>query len=148
MGATGEPIEGQMFAVLLILATISEICSIAAALVKIMEVISCQSQEENDTATEVQEMGATVIDNQNTQDTAFWTGRKKHTLNFLARVVAGGLPLTYIIYGIIHVVHANRTHMLGDENSFSYGQIIPVVTLAVSFYRIWDSYPGKPFLPS
>jgi len=142
MGATGDPIEGQGFAVLLTLATISEACSIAAALVNIMGTISYQSQEENDTATGVQDMGATAM------DTALWTERIKQTLVFLARVVAGGLPLTYITYGIIHVVHANRTHILGDENILSYGQFIPVVTLVASFYKMWDSYRGNPFLPS
>jgi len=148
MGTTGGPIEGRMFAVLLMFATSSETCSITVALVNIIrEAISYQSREENDTATEVQDMGATVIDNQNTQDTAFWTERKKHTLIFLARVVAGGLPLTSITYWIIHVILANRMHILGDENIFSFGQVTPLVMLAALFYRIWDSYPGKPFDP-
>ena len=147
-GAAGDPDNGQVFVLLLTLATLSEICSIIGALVRISKAICYQSREENDTANAVREMEATVIDNQNTQDTALWTKRKNHTLIFLARVVAGGLSLTFITYWIIHVILANRTHILGDENVFSYGQVIPVVTLAASFYRIWDSYPGTPFLPS
>jgi len=141
-GTTGDPEEGKTFAVLVIIATTSETCSITAAIVKIREAISYQSREENDTATEVQDMGATVM------DTAFWTERKKRTLIFLTRVVAGGLPLTYITYEIIDFILANRTHILGDENILSFGQVTPLVMLAVSFYRIWDSWSGKPFLPS
>jgi len=93
-------------------------------------------------------MEATVIDIQKTQDTAFWTKRKKHLLIFLARLVVGGSGYALTTYRIILVTLLNRMHILGDENIFSYGQVTALVVLAASFYRVWDSYFGKPSFPS
>ena len=66
----------------------------------------------------------------------------------LVRNVAGGfLVLASSVLGI-QVVLANRTQIIGDENSFSFGQVTALVTLVVSFYKIGDSLHSKLCVPS
>ena len=48
----------------------------------------------------------------------------------------------------IAVVLANQTQIVGDENSFSFGQVTALVTLVASFYKIGDSLYSKPCVPS
>jgi hypothetical protein len=96
-----------------------------------------------------QDMEAASADNPKSRDsTAFWTRRKKNSLIFLARFSLRAFFLTWDAYWTITFVLANRTHILGDEYIFSFGQVGALVTLAASFYKIWNSYLGKPCVSS
>jgi len=105
-------------------------CYIIAALVKIGRLAFCESREE--------------AANQNTRDRA---KGKKHTLIFFTRLVIRGSVFTLTTHAAIAVILANRAYILGNVNVLSFGQVIPLAALAASFYRIWDSYVGRPFLP-
>ena len=67
-----------------------------------------------------------------------------------------GLPWTFIegisllcgsVFGVLSVLE-NRKQIVGDENSFSFGQVTALVTLVASFYKIGDSLYSKPCVPS
>jgi len=149
LGTTGGSDDGRLFAIPLFTpAILADTYVIIATLVRISKATYYRSRGENDTATEVEDVEATVIDNEKTQDTVFWTKRKKHTLIFFASFVAGGFFYTICALWIINIILANRAHILEDENVFSFGQITPLVMLGASFYRIWDSFFGRPLLPS
>jgi len=111
-------------------------CYIIAALVKIGKAAFYKSREENDIEA--------AIGNRNTQDRA---KGKKHTLIFFTRLVIRGSVFTLTTHVAIAVILAHRAYILGNKNVLSFEQVIPLAALAVSFYRIWDSYVGKPFLP-
>lgn len=147
-GGTGGPGEMVALSLGMVIPTASEIHLIIATLVDINKGMSRRSQKETDTAAEVQDVEATTIDYQKLQDTAFWTKRKKHVLIFLVRFVVRGFAFTCSVCWVMAVVRANRTHILGDEYIFSFGQVSALVALAASFYKIGSSFLGKPCVPS
>lgn len=142
-GGTGSPGEMVTLSLGMVIPTASEIHLIIATLVYINKGMSRRSQKETGTAVEVQ---ATTIDDQKLL--AFWTKRKKHILIFIVRFVVRGLAFTCSVYWVMAVVHANRMHIVGDEYIFSFGQVSALVALAASFYKIGNSFLGKPCVPS
>ena len=71
--------------------------------------------------------------------------RKVHDIS--TTVVGGSLIISSSASGI-QVVLANRTQIIGDENTFSFGQVVALVTLVASFFKIGDSLHSKPCVPS
>ena len=71
--------------------------------------------------------------------------RKLHDI--VTTVFGGFLVLLSSVSGI-QVVLANRTQIIGDENTFSFGQVTALVTLVASFFKIGDSLHSKPCVPS
>ena len=59
----------------------------------------------------------------------------------------GILILCSSIMGI-QIVLANRTQIIGNENSIGFGQVTALVTLVTTFYKIGESIHGKPCVPS
>jgi hypothetical protein len=148
LGDTSSSFEARTYAVFLMaISILMETFGIIVALVYINKAISYRSREGEDKATELQDMKAASIDNQKTQDTAFWTKRQKRTLIFLAKFVLKGLTAASHAYWVIGLVLANRAHISGDEYCFSFGQVSALVLLATSFYKMWSSYVGKSCVP-
>ena len=76
------------------------------------------------------------------------TKRPLGILILLIRTARGAdLLLANSVFGI-QIVLANRTQIVGDENSFDFGQVTALVILVSSFYKIGDSLHSKPCVPS
>jgi hypothetical protein len=171
-GGTGSPDEVNPLVVGMGISIAFDTCSIILALVEVKKAISCRSKEEKDTVAGVQDTEAASTDNQKTKDTGFWTKRKKSALFFLAKFKpktqntgywnARPMPILIFLAKLLlrgcfliwdagwtaSLVLTNKTHILGDEYIFSFGQVGALVTLAASFYKIGNSYLGKPCVPS
>jgi len=53
------------------------------------------------------------------------------------------VPFIWNAYWTITIVLANQGHVLGDENTFTLGQVGVLVAFVASFYSIGSSYLSK-----
>ena len=58
------------------------------------------------------------------------------------------VPLIWNIYWTTRVVLANHSHVLGDEYTFTFGQVGALVVFVASFYAIANSYLRKQWAAS
>ena len=78
------------------------------------------------------------------QITKAWDARHPFPLK---PIIGASIILPSSILGI-NTVLASRTQIIGDENSFSFGQVTALVTLVASFYKMGKSIYSKPCVPS
>ena len=58
------------------------------------------------------------------------------------------IPLIWNTYWTTRIVLANHSHLLGDEYTFTFGQVSALVAFVASFYAIANSYIRKQWVPS
>jgi len=144
-GGTGSPDEVSTLTVWMGLFIVRDVFSIISVLAKVFK--ASRGQRAKLTASESQDVKAVSTDIHMTQDTGV-CNRRTQRLGFLFSLVVTCSQYITNVTWAAGITRANRTHISGDEHSFTFGQVTAVVTLVATFYKIVTSCLSKTCAPS